>query len=357
MVRYIWDDPEWPAFHWDAGAATSALTRAARLQGEVIGAVRHLSDDARRRLELDALTADAVETSRIEGEILDPASVRRSIARRLRKTDSRSGRVHDAEAIAALTVDATVHAPRLSRSRLRRWHQLLFAGDGGFRTDEIAVESGPAGAPRIHFEGPPPGRLEAEVDAFLAWAGGPIVPDPFIAAAIAHLRFVTIHPFSDGNGRISRAIADNVLARSFPEPTRYISMTRYISQHREEYYGVLEQTQRGSLDITAWLLWFLEAYAQAAEATLRIIEETTNALGVWARIAPLGLNERQAAMIGRLLDGFHGKLTTPKYAALSKISEDTALRDLTDLAAKAVLTRQGSGKKTTWTLAVPPGDL
>jgi Fic family protein len=357
MVRYIWDDPSWPAFRWDATAATSALTRAARLQGEVIGAVRHLSDEGRRRLEIDALTADAVETSRIEGEIVDPASVRRSIARRLQKTDSRSGRVHDAEAIAALTVDATVHAPRLSGSRLRRWHQLLFAGDGAFRTDEIAVESGPAGAARIHFEGPPPGRLEAEVDAFLAWAGGPDVPDPFIAAAIAHLWFVTIHPFPDGNGRISRAIADNVLARSFPEPTRYISMTRYISQHREDYYGVLERTQRHSLDVTAWLLWFLEAYAEAAEATLRIIEETTSALGVWARIAPLGLNERQAAMIGRLLDDFHGKLTTPKYAALSKVSEDTALRDLADLAQKGVLTREGSGKKTTWALAVPPGDV
>src|ERR1700736_1979500 len=179
MVRYIWDDPAWPAVHWDAAAARSALTRAARLQGEIIGAVRHLSDEGRRRLEIDALTADAVETSRIEGEILDPASVRRSIARRLRKTETRSGRVHDAEAIAALTIDATVHAPRLSRSRLRRWHQLLFAGDGAFRTDEIVVESGPAGAARIHFEGPPPGRIEAEVDAFLAWAGGPNVPDPF----------------------------------------------------------------------------------------------------------------------------------------------------------------------------------
>jgi Fic family protein len=351
MTRYIWADPDWPAFRWDVGAVMTPLARASRMQGEVLGAVRHLSAEGRGRLELDALTADAVETSRIEGELLDPASVRRSIARRLHRADDRGPRDHDVEAIAALTIDATIHAAEISRARLRRWHQLLFPGDGAFRTDEIAVVSGPAGAARVHFEGPPPDRLASLVDAFLAWLDARDAADPFVAAAVAHLWFVTIHPFPDGNGRISRAIADTLLARAFPEATRFISMTQYISQHREEYYAILERTQRGSLDVTAWIVWFLEAYAVAAEATLRVVDQTGRALVVWRRIAPLGLSARQAQVVARLLDDFQGKLTTAKYAALAKVSEDTALRDLGELAEKGVLLRDGIGKKTSWRLA------
>lgn len=351
MVRYIWEDPAWPSFTWDPERATAPLAHAARRQGEVTGAVRHLSAEGRDQFALDALTADAVETSRIEGEILDPASVRRSIARRLQHVDDGAARDRDAEAIAALTIDANVHVAELSRSRLHRWHQLLSRGDGAFRTDEIAVVSGPAGARHIHFEGPPPERLDGAVDAFLAWVHAANLPDPFIAAAIAHLWFVTIHPFPDGNGRISRAIADNILARAFPEPTRFISMTRYISQHRDKYYRVLERTQRGSLDITAWIVWFLEGYAAAVEDTLRVVDQTGRALAVWRRIAPLGLSARQARVVARLLDDFQGKLTTTKYAALAKVSEDTALRDLGELAQKGVLVRDGIGKKTSWRLA------
>jgi Fic family protein len=211
--------------------------------------------------------------------------------------------------------------------------------------------SSPAGARRIHFEGPPPERVSDAVDAFLAWIYAPGLGDPIIAAAIAHLWFVTIHPFSDGNGRISRAIADNILARAFPEASRFISMTRYISQHREEYYRILERTQSGSLDVTAWIVWFLEGYAAAAETTLRVVDQTCRALTVWRRIAPLGLSARQARVVARLLDDFQGKLTTAKYAALAKVSEDTALRDLSELAEKGVLLRDGAGKKTSWILA------
>jgi Fic family protein len=351
MVRYIWEDPAWPSFTWDPDKVTAALATAARRQGEVTGAVRHLSAEGHDQLALDALTADAVETSRIEGQILDPASVRRSIARRLRRTGDRGARDRDADAIAALTIDANVHVAELNRSRLHRWHQLLFRGDGAFRAEGIAVVSGPAGARRIHFEGPPPERLDEAVDAFLTWVHAPDSPDPFIAAAIAHLWFVTIHPFPDGNGRISRAIADNVLARAFPEPTRFISMTRYISQHREEYYRILERTQRASLDITPWIVWFLEGYAAAAEVTLRVVDQTGRALTVWRRIAPLGLSARQAQVVARLLEDFQGKLTTAKYAALAKVSEDTALRDLGELADKGILLRDGIGKKTSWMLA------
>jgi Fic family protein len=350
MARYIWADPAWPAFHWDAETVTPALGQAARLQGEVLGAVRHLTDEGRRRLQLDALTADAVETSRIEGELLDPASVRRSIARRLDRSDGPVPSDHDVEAISSLTV-ATLDASPLTRGRLLAWHLLLFDDGGVFRNDEIAAISGAAGAQRVHFEAPPPDRLEASIDAFVSWANADTTPDPFIASAIAHFWLVTIHPFPDGNGRISRAAADNVLARTSPEAVRFVSMTRYISQHRAEYYTILERTQRGSLDITAWILWFLEGYASAAEATLRIIDEADAALAVWTRLARTGLSKRQADVIGRLLDGFRGKLTTAKYAKLAKVSEDTALRDLTELVEKNVLIRQGAGKTTSWTLA------
>lgn len=358
-MRFIWQVTDWPTFTWRDELVAPGLADAYRAQGEVLGALRHLVADRRIALEVDARTSDAIETSRIEGEILDPASARSSIARRLHAATPAGppSRGADTEGIAAVTIDATRRARSpLTMTRLGRWNALLLRGrtirSGTFRSGPMQVVSGPYGRERVHFEAPPGAAVRGEVGRFLdALAARRLADDPIVAAAIAHLWFVTIHPYEDGNGRISRAIADLVLARGFPDVTRYVSMTRQISREREDYYDALESAQHGSLDITAWIVWFVGCYARAARATRAIIDDVAGAGRVWTAAAAHGISERQALVLRRVLDGFEGHITAKKYAIIAKVSEDTAQRDLADLAAKAVLARVGAGKKTAYAVA------
>ncbi|HEX3549159.1 MAG TPA: Fic family protein [Candidatus Elarobacter sp.] len=360
--HWIWQQKGWPNVTFDAVRVLRPAGDARRAQGLVAGAMSAITDRDRRQLLAQALTDEAVTTSQIEGETLDPASVRRSIERRLRldpnaKPDRRRREARATEGMAAVTVDAVEHAANpLTTSRLLRWHRMLspsgLAADqvGSFRTSEIHVEPGPIGRETIHFVAPPPGRVEHEVDGFLLWLATAESGDRLITAALSHLIFVTIHPFADGNGRISRAIADLLLARDVGNEIS-VSMTRQILAERQDYYTVLERTQRNGLDVTDWLLWFLGCYERAALHTLDVVREVEGANRIFARAAQRGLNERQAGVLRVFLDRYEGRLNPAKYAQIAAVSKDTAQRDLADLVEKRVLERSGATSNVSYVVA------
>jgi Fic family protein len=363
----IWQLEGWPSVTYDASRVLGPAGAARRAQGLVAGAMTAMDDADRRSMLVQTLTDEAVTTSQIEGEVLDPASVRRSIERRLRlqpgggRTRRREPRA--TEGIAAVTVDAVENADKpLTRSRLLRWHRLLRPPQlddddvGRFRRSEIHVESGPIGRERIHFIAPPGDRVEDEVQRFLSWFSALRIGDWLVTAGLSHLVFVTIHPFADGNGRISRAIADLLLARDAANEVP-ISMTRQISAERADYYAVLERTQRGGLVVTDWLVWFLGCYERAALHTLDVVSEVQFANQVFVRAAKAGINERQSKVLGAFLDRYEGRLNPAKYAQIANVSKDTAQRELADLVAKGVLTRTGATSKVSYELATPRRQL
>lgn len=359
---WIWEREGWPAVTYDAARLLGPAGAARRSQGLVAGALAAIDDLDRRGMLVQALTDEAVTTSRIEGEILDPASVRRSIERRLRmqpgRRQARRREPRAAEGIAAVTVDAVENAAKpLTRARLLRWHRLLRPSElrddevGRFRSTEIHVESGPIGRERIHFIAPPADRVEHEVEGFLSWFEALDVGDWLVTAGLAHLVFVTIHPFADGNGRISRAIADLLLARDVSNEMP-ISMTRQILAERARYYEILERTQRGGLDVTDWLVWFLGCYERAALHTVDVIAEVQFANQVFARAAKAGINERQSMVLRTFLDRYEGRLNPAKYAQVATVSKDTAQRELADLVAKGVLRRTGATSNVSYEIAM-----
>jgi Fic family protein len=362
-ATWIWQLEGWPSVTYDASRVLGPAGAARRAQGLVAGAMTAMDDADRRSMLVQTLTDDAVTTSQIEGEVLDPAAVRRSIERRLRLQPGgrRAGRREPraAEGIAAVTVDAVENADKpLTRSRLLRWHRLLRPSDltdddvGRFRRSEIHVESGPIGRERIHFIAPPGDRVEHEVQRFLSWFSALRIGDWLVTAGLSHLVFVTIHPFADGNGRISRAIADLLLARDVANEVP-ISMTRQISAERADYYAILERTQRGGLDVTDWLVWFLGCYERAALHTLDVVSEVQFTNQVFVRAAKAGINERQSKVLRAFLDRYEGRLNPAKYAQIANVSKDTAQRELADLVAKGVLTRTGATSKVSYELATP----
>ncbi len=322
-----------------------------------------------KEAELETLTLDVLKSSEIEGETLDVAQVRSSLARRLGiETAGMVVAGRDVDGIVDMTLDATQnYATPLSEERLIGWHAALFPSGrsgmrkiivGSWRNDAggpMQVVSGPIGKVNVHYEAPAAPLLEREMSAFLAWANDSRdKTDLVLRAALAHLWFVTIHPFDDGNGRIARAIADGMLARSENSPRRFYSMSAQIRHERNDYYGILERTQKGTLDITPWMEWFLGCLGRAFDGTEVTLSAVLRKARFWEKHARAPMNDRQRDVINRLLDGFVGKLTTTKWAKLEQCSHDTALRDIQDLIDRGLLQKDaGGGRSTTYSLADP----
>jgi len=334
-------------------------------QGLLLGRMQALGFQLRAEATLTTLTEDVLKTSEIEGERLDARQVRSSIARRLGMDVA--GLVpadRDVEGVVEMMLDATQNFDRrLTRQRLFDWHAALFPTGrsgmrrivvGAWRDDRegpMQVVSGPVGREKVHFVAPPADRLDREVAAFLHWFNRAPPSDPVLASGLAHLWFVTIHPFADGNGRVARAVADMALARSEKSAQRFYSMSSQIRLERNDYYDVLERTQKGTLDVTAWLEWFLSCFDRAVESAQELLDSTLRKARFWEAHAGQDLSERQRRLINRLLDGFEGKLTTGKWATLGKCSQDTAYRDILDLVARGILKKgPGSGRSTSYAL-------
>jgi Fic family protein len=359
--NYIHEQPKWPAFWWDSDRISRLLVEVRHRQGRLIGRMEGLGFQLRTEAVLNTLTEEVLKTSEIEGEKLDREQVRSSIARRLGiDIGALTPADRNAEGVVEMMLDATQHYDQpLTTDRLFDWHAALFPTGrsgmsrinvGTWRDDKkgpMQVISGPIGKERVHYEAPPAGRLRGEMKKFINWFEKESSTDLVLKAGVAHLWFVTIHPFEDGNGRIARAIADMVLARSERSPQRFYSMSAQIRQERREYYEILESTQKGDLDITRWLEWFLACLSRAFDHAETILAAVLDKTRFWDRFTGTEFNERQRSMINRLLNGFEGKLTSSKWAKLEKCSQDTALRDIEDLINKDVLTKDSAGGRST----------
>ncbi len=361
---YIWQVSEWPTWRFDLAALAQPLADVSRAQGLLMGRLADVGMALRDQASLSALSDEIIKTSEIEGEQLNVVSVRSSVARRLGVDIGALAPVdRRVEGVVEMVLDATANcnAP-ITRDRLFGWHAALFPTGhsglvrinvGSWREDAagpMQVVSGPMGRQRVHFEAPPADRLKSETDRFLDWATSASSEPPLIKAGLAHLWFVTLHPFDDGNARIARAVGDLFLARADGSPQRFYSLSTQIQRERKAYYDILERTQKQSLDVTEWLVWFLDTLHRAvdeAQHTLDTVLAKTRFWQRWATPASAPLNERQVRLVNRLLDGFEGKLTSSKWAAIAKCSPDTALRDITDLLARGVLWKSDAGGRST----------
>jgi Fic family protein len=367
--RNIHELADWPKFHWDQNRLAGTLAGVRHKQGRLVGRMEALGFPLQQEATLEALTEETVKSSEIEGEKLDVAQVRSSIARRL-GMDVAGVDVVDrrVEGVVEMMLDATRNFDqRLTAERLFGWHASLFpTGRSGMRklrvgawrddtTGPMQVVSGPVGRQRVHFEAPAAERLAREMRAFLRWFNegtGPAVADDVLKAGLAHLWFVTIHPFDDGNGRIARAIADLGLARSEHSPQRFYSMSAQIRRERNDYYDILERSQKGTMDVTAWMEWFLGCLGRAIDGAETTLAAVLRKARFWQQHRDVPINDRQRVMLNRLLNGFEGKLTTSKWAVITKCSSDTALRDILDLLERGVLVRNlGAGRSTSYSLA------
>src|SRR5579872_5452131 len=361
MLTYIHQLPGWPEFRWSHERLADRLAAVRHRQGRLIGRMEALGLGLQKEATLQSLTEEVLKSSEIEGEILDKDQVRSSLARRLGvDIGGLTPADRHVEGIVEMMLDATEkYAEPLTAERLFGWHAALFpTGRSGMRkitvgnwrapeADPMQVVSAPEGRQRVHFEAPASERLDAEMKAFLAWFDADTENiDPVLKAGIAHLWFVTIHPFEDGNGRIARAIADMELARSENTPQRFYSMSAQIRVERKTYYDILEATQKGDLDITRWLEWFLECLGRAFGRAETILATVLNKARFWERFTKVEFNERQREIVNRLLNGFEGKLTSSKWAKLAKCSQDTALRDIEDLMRKKVLVKDAAGGRS-----------
>ncbi|MEM5317825.1 Fic family protein [Paraburkholderia sp. JHI869] len=366
---YIWQAGDWPQWRFDLTALAEPMAEVSRAQGLLVGRLADVGMALRDQASLAALTEDVLKTSEIEGEQLNVASVRSSIARRMGVDIGALAPVdRHVEGVVEMVLDATTssRAP-VTRERLFGWHAALFPTGyaglsrinvGAWRDDAsgpMQVISGPIGRQRVHFEAPPANRLEAETRRFLDWLNGPAQEPPLIKAALGHLWFVTLHPFDDGNGRVARAIGDLLLARADGSPQRFYSLSAQIQRERKGYYEILERTQRGSMDVTPWLAWFFDALHRAVDQAQITLDAVLAKARFWREWTTTPLNERQVKLLNRLLDGFDGKLTSGKWAAIAKCSSDTALRDINDLVARGVLRKaEGGGRSTSYELDTLP---
>ena len=366
---YIWQANDWPSWRYDLAALATPLADVSRAQGLLMGRLADVGMALRDQASLSALTEDVIKTSEIEGEQLNVESVRSSIARRLGVDIGALAPVdRHVEGVVEMVLDATANcdAP-VTRDRLFGWHAALFPTGyaglaqinvGGWRDDTsgpMQVVSGPLGRQRVHFEAPPAAKLKSEIKRFLAWANGASKDAPLIKAGLAHLWFVTLHPFDDGNGRIARAVGDMFLARADGSPQRFYSLSAQIQRERKAYYDILERTQKASLDVTEWLAWFLDTLHGAVDQAQHTLDAVLAKAQFWQRLAMTPLNARQVKMLNRLLDGFEGKLTSSKWAMIAKCSMDTALRDITELLALGVLRKSAAGgRSTSYELNWPP---
>ena len=369
-MTYIHERDDWPHFTWQDHVLAARLPHVRHRQGRLIGRMEGLGFSLQAEAVLHTLTEDVIKSSDIEGEQLDKDQVRSSLARRLGMDIA--GLIpadRDVEGVVEMMLDATQnYAMPLTEDRLFGWHASLFpAGRSGLskiatatwrddRGGPMQVVSGPIGRERVHYQAPDAARVAAEMRAFLAWLEQPKDVDPVLVAGIAHLWFVTVHPFEDGNGRIARAIADLALARSEGSAQRFYSMSSQIRAERNRYYDMLESTQRGDMDITAWLQWFLECLEKAFDRAEETLSTVTGKARFWETIKDHALNERQRKVVNRMLDGFEGKLTSSKWAKLTKSSQDTAGRDIDDLVRKGILARgEAGGRSTSYDLVMPSG--
>lgn len=364
MPIYIHQKADWPVWRWDHDALAPTLSDIRHRQGRLLGRMESLGFALRQQATLRTLTDDAVKTSEIEGGRLDTEQVRSSVARRLGIALERfAPQDRHVDGLVEVLLDATQSfAQPLTPERLWGWHAALFptgynglkrivvGGWRGVREDPMQVVSGALGRERVHVEAPTADRLDREMGAFLDWFNAPATAtttDPVLIAAIAHLWFITLHPFEDGNGRLARAIADLALARSEGSAQRFYSLSAQIRQDRRSYYEQLERTQKGALDLTAWLAWFLACLGRslaAAEAELAVI---LNKAAFWDAVRTQPLNERQRRVLNRLLDGLDGKLTSSRWAKLAGCSQDTALRDLQGLVQAGLLQPGAAGGRST----------
>ena len=362
---YIWELPDWPRFRWNAERLAQPLAEAHLKQGRLLGRMEGLGFPLQIEAELQATTEEAVKNAEIEGEILNRDTVRSSVARRLGLEDAALGpEDRRVDGMVDMTLDATRnYASPLNREQLFNWQAALFpTGRSGLRTIKVGawrddaggpmrVVSGPFAREEIHFQAPPADRIETEMQAFLKWFDAPPAVDGVIYAALAHLWFVTIHPFEDGNGRIARALADMSLARSEKSEKRFYSLSSQIRRDRSSYYGSLEHTQKGDLDVTERLLWFVECFSKTIDEAQLAAAGVLHKAEFWRRHALAPLNERQRMVLNRLLDGFKGNITARKWSTMAKGSIPTAQRDIKELVDLGLLARnEGSGKNTSYRL-------
>jgi len=361
MKVYIYEKVGWPNFKWEIEKLLPLLGKVRNYQGRIVGKMESLGFELRDEAILDTLTLDVLKSSEIEGEILNAEQVRSTIARRLGMNIA--GLIpsdRDVEGVVEMMLDATQnYKNQLTKDRLFDWHCALFpTGKSGMNkiivgnwrddsTGPMQVVSGALGKERIHFQAPEADRLEKEMNLFLEWINSDNLEEPVIKAGIAHLWYVTLHPFEDGNGRIARAITDILLTRSDGIPQRFYSMSAQIRTQRKEYYEVLEKTQKGSIDITSWLEWFLSCLLNALNSAEIVLRKVIFKHNFWNKNSVKLQNERQRLILNKLLDGFDGNLTSSKWAKIAKCSQDTALRDIQDLIDKSILRKSDSGGRST----------
>jgi Fic family protein len=360
-MRYLYQNKDWPHFRWDPERLVAHLSAARYKQGLLLGKMRDLGYQLKREATLAALTEETVKSSAIEGEELNPESVRSSLARRMGLEAAGTSPVdRNVEGIVEMMLDATQnYSLPLTEERLFGWHAALFPTGrsgmrkittGAWRKGGMEVVSGPIGKEKIHFEAPGPKEVGREMKAFLNWyEDREPGTEGLIKAGLAHLYFVTIHPFEDGNGRIARAITEMSLARLEDSAQRFYSMSSQIREERKTYYEILESTQKRGMDVTEWLVWFLDCLARAIDNATELTAGVLAKEAFWRRLKEKSteLSERQKKIINRLFAGFEGKLTTEKWAKLAKVSHDTALRDIQDLIRKGILTQEESGGRST----------
>ena len=361
MSHFIYQKQDWPKFRWDNEHLITTLGEVRNLQGKLIGSMEALGFDLKNEASLETLTLDIIKTTEIEGEILNPDQVRSSLARRLGMdivglipSDRHVDGVVD-----MLLNAIQKHKEILSEERLFDWHFSLFPTGrsgrykitvGDYRKDvtgPMQVVSGIMGREKVHFQAPAAAILKEEMAQFLSWLNVENNFDPVIKAGIAHLWFITIHPFDDGNGRIARAITDMLLTRADGVAQRYYSMSSQIQKERKDYYRILELSQKGTVDITMWLDWFLTCLLNALNSSDEVLSKVLYKHKFWNKYAKYTLNARQILLLNKLLDGFKGKLTSSKWAKIAKCSSDTALRDIQDLMAKKILRKEAAGGRST----------
>ncbi|WP_158210748.1 Fic family protein [Myroides phaeus] len=358
MSSYIHNLKKWPDFQWDEEDLITLLSEVRNLQGKLMGKIELLGFELQDEANLETLIQDVVQSSEIEGEVLNPEQVRSSIATRLGLENS--GIEHSdrhIDGIVDMMLDATQNeSKKLTEERLFGWHSALFPTGrsgmhkikvGDWREGDMQVVSGGMGREIVHYEAPKPSRLSMEMSEFIDWFNNFSEIDSIIKASIAHLWFLTIHPFDDGNGRIARAIADMQLSKSDGVNQRFYSMSMQIKDKKKSYYTILERTQRGDLDITDWIVWFLERLKEAIIDSNVIIDKVIRKHQFWMRNAIKVGNDRQRLMLNKLIEGFEGNLTTSKWAKIAKTSQDSALRDITDLVEKNILIKAGAGGRST----------
>jgi len=361
MKAFIHQLDNWSNFTWRLDEFINLLSEVRNLQGRILGRMESLGFDLRNEATLETLTLDVLKSTEIEGEILNPDQVRSSIARRLGMEIAGSVESdRNVDGMVEMMIDATQNSIKpLTAERLFDWHAALFPARrsgmykitvGNWRTDStgpMQVVSGAMGMEKVHFQSPDSSLIEAEMNRFLTWFNTNNELDLVLKAAVAHLWFVTIHPFDDGNGRITRALTDMLLAQSDRSSQRFYSMSAQIRIERKQYYEILEKTQKGNLDITDWIKWFLSCLKNALKSTSTVLNRVLFKADFWNRHAKTVMNERQKRLLNKILNGFEGKLTSSKWAKIAKCSKDTAIRDINDLISKNILQKEEAGGRST----------